>query len=145
MIHRTGGIELDTCCICKEMKRLQFEQRLLAEFGKDCRYIELPKRMDTIPFMLVSSKEFKPFMAILHGSTTSFFRLESIDEHSCCAQLSLLKPVDMVGRHASSVDDLYALQKTKICIHLNLCCFIAINPMPPILVERPLPIIEVKA
>lgn len=127
------------------MRRLQFEQKLLSDFGKDCRYIEWPYRMDTIPFTLVTEEDYEPFTAILHGGTTSYFRLESLEEHSCCAQLSLLRPVDMLGRHASSEHDLYTLKKTDTCIHLNLCCFIAINPMPPNLVEKSLPIVEVKA
>lgn len=138
-------MEVDACCICNEMRRLQFEQKLLTEFGKDCRYLIVPAQMDTIPFMLVAAKGLEVYTAILDGATTSFFRLESIEDDSCCAQLTLLKPVDMMGRHSNSADDLYSLKKTDICIHLNLCCFLAINPLAANLVEKPLPIIEMKA
>ncbi|WOV89032.1 CotY/CotZ family spore coat protein [Sporosarcina oncorhynchi] len=135
---------MDACCICKEMRALQNEQKLLSEFGKNCRYIVGSKQLDTIPFMLITAEGFEPFTAILHNTTTPFFRLESIENDSCCAQLTLLKAVDMMGRPSISANDLYSLEKTDRCIHLKLCCFIAINPMPANLVSKPLPTIEMK-
>ena len=130
------------CCLCEEMKQLWKEQKLLTEFGKEFRYIHIQETKDTIPFMLITAKNFKPFTAIIDGNTTPYFRLEKIDEESCCVQLSLLQPVDLKGWQAYNAEDLYALKKTDHCILVKLCCFCAINPLPHELVDRPLPIVE---
>ena len=108
------------------------------------QFICLSKKMDTIPFMLYSTNNNKPFMAFYKCIATPFFRLEKLDEETCCAELSLLEAIDMEGNPADSFDDFYALRKTNSCIIVNLSCFCVINPLPPEFVNRPLPIIEPK-
>lgn len=131
-------------CICHAMKTLLKEQRIIAGVDMEFQFICLSKKMDTIPFMLYSTNKNKPLMAINKCIATPFFRLENLDEETCCAELSLLEAVDMEGNPTDSCDDLFALRKTKSCIIINLNCFCAISPLPPEFVNRPLPIIEPK-
>ncbi|MEZ7173108.1 CotY/CotZ family spore coat protein [Sporosarcina sp. OR05] len=135
---------MDTCCICKEMEKLLNEQKLLEGFGKDCRYLQLSRKMDTIPFMLVNTYKFSHFQAMYNKGLTPFFRIESLIPSTCCAKLRLLKPSNLAGRYTNCVSDLYTLQKTDVCIHVNLCCFVAIESLAPQLVDRTPPFIEVK-
>lgn len=135
---------MNSCCICKEMEKLLEEQKLLENFGKDCRYLQLPKKMDTIPFMLVSTDKFSHFQAIYNKGLTPFFRIESLIPSTCCAKLRLLKPSNLYNRYTNCVGELYALQKTDVCIYVNICCFIAIEPLAPQFVDRTPPFIEVK-
>lgn len=130
--------------MCEEMKKLWKEQQELAEFGKEFRFIQLPESKDTIPFKLQSTLHSAPFTAIIDGNFTPYFRLEGIDEEKCTAQLSLLQHVDLKGQPALSDQDLYALQKTSRYIHIKLCSFRSITPLPHTLVGRPLPIVESK-
>lgn len=132
------------CCLCEEMKELWKEQKLLSEFGKEFRFVQMPNCIDTIPLTLQTIDHSTPFAAIIDGISTPYFRLETIDEDSCCAQLSLLLPVDIKGRPAITVQDLYALRKTSQCILVNICCFCSFTTLPPELVSRPLPIIVSK-
>ena len=131
-------------CICHAMKTLLKEQKIIAGIDIEFQFICLSKKMDTIPFMLYSSKKNTPFSAICTGVATPFFRIEKLNEDTCCAVLSLLEAVDMEGNPTDSCEDLFALRKTKSCIIVNLTCFCAITPLPLELVDRPLPIIEPK-
>ncbi len=131
-------------CICDAMKRLWKEQQLIAGIDMEFQFICLLKKIDTIPFMLHSTKKDKLFTVSNKCITTPFFRLERLDEETCCAVLSLLEAVDMEGNPTYSCDDLFALRKTKSCIIVNLNFFCAINPLPPEFVNRSLPIIEPK-
>ncbi|AOV07954.1 CotY/CotZ family spore coat protein [Sporosarcina ureilytica] len=130
-------------CICHAMKRLQKEQKIIAGDDIKFQFICKQKEVDTIPFMLFSKELKKPFKAVGKCNATPFFRLEKIDEESCCAVLTLLEAVDMDGNPAEP-NDLYALRKTKRCVIVNLNCFCVIQPFAPDLVNRPLPIIEPK-
>lgn len=136
---------LKKCCLCDEMKQLWKEQQLLASFGKGFRFIHIQHSKDTIPFMLQTSDQSAPFTAIMDGTSTPFFRLEKIDEESCCVQLSLLQPVDLKGQPALSNSDIYSLKKTSHCIFVKVCGFSAISPLSHELVDRPLPIVVSKA
>ncbi|MDN4607588.1 CotY/CotZ family spore coat protein [Sporosarcina highlanderae] len=139
------GKTMKKCCICDEMKALCNEQKILSKIVNGFQFVQMTKCYDTIPFMLQSSNEHDYFTALIDDGTTPYFRLEKIDEANCCAQLSLLKPVDLKGRLARTEKDLYALKKTSHCIHINACCFCAITPLPINLLDRPLPIIECKS
>ena len=132
------------CNICHAMKTLEKEQKILTSIGVDFQFLCMSEKYDTIPFMLHNNEKNKPFMAHHKCIATPFFRLEKLDEELCCAELSLLEAIDMEGNPADSVEDLFALRKTKSCIIVNLCCFCVINPFPPELVNRALPIIEPK-
>jgi hypothetical protein len=126
-------------CVCQSMKALLKEQCMLAEM--EFQFICLPKKVDTIPFMLVSANQ-NPFKAFGKCMATPFFRIEKLDEKTCCAVLSLLEAFDMEGVPTDSCDDLFALRKTDSCVIVNLSCFCAITPLPLEYVNRPLPIIE---
>lgn len=108
------------------------------------QFICSQKKMDTIPFMLYSTNEKKPFMAFYKCIATPFFRLEKIYEEICCSELSLLEAIDMEGNPTDSFNDFYALRKTNGCIIVRLSSFCVIDPLPPEYVNRPLPIIEPK-
>ena len=131
-------------CICIAMKTLLKEQNIIAGIDMEFQFICSLKKMDTIPFMLSSSNKMKPFMAFNKCIMTPFFRLEKVDEQTCCAELSLLEAIDMEGNLADPFDDFYALRKTKVCINVNLSCFCVINPLPLEIVNRPIPVIEPK-
>lgn len=130
--------------ICSAMKRLQYEQKVIASYDKSFQFICQKNELDTIPFMLYLAGLHQPFMARSNCITTPFFRLEELHEELCCAVLSLVIPIDMDGFPAESYGDFYALRKSTSCITVNLNCFCAITPLPPSLVNRPLPIIEPK-
>ncbi|MGE7917597.1 CotY/CotZ family spore coat protein [Viridibacillus sp. NPDC093762] len=130
--------------ICLAMKKLQKEQRILSEMDIDFQFICSLQKFDTIPFMLFTNDSQKPFSAFFNCIKTSFFRLEKLDEETCCALLTLLEPVDMDGCPVDSHEDVFSLRKTKECIIVVLNCFCAINPLPLALVNKPLPIIEPK-
>lgn len=129
-------------CICQSMKTLLKEQCMLSEM--EFQFACLSKKIDTIPFMLLSAHQNAPFKAFGKCMATPFFRLEKLDEETCCAVLSLLEAVDMEGDPTDSCDDLFALRKTESCVIVNLRCFSAINPLPLEFINRPLPIIEPK-
>ncbi len=135
---------LNTCCLCEEMKELWKEQQMLSEFGKGFRFVHMPNPKDTIPFMLQTTDQSIPFTAMIGGHSTPYFRLEKIDEESCCAQLSMLLPVDLKGQPAMTDQDLYALRKTSQCILVKICGFCSITPLPSELVGRTLPVVESK-
>ncbi|MBB6448500.1 hypothetical protein HNR44_000449 [Geomicrobium halophilum] len=106
---------------------------------------------DTIPFIL---KDKKANMFWATGGLTAdypdvfetvFFRVESIDENSCCATLSLLRPTDeILFTHNCCVDptslsNVCSLEKTHFCIEVDLNCFCAIQCLDPGLVDNPIP------
>ncbi|AXF55651.1 spore coat protein [Salicibibacter kimchii] len=111
-----------------------------------------PKRpgkiQDTIPFMLKDKKS-NLFWAtggltadLMGVFETVFFRVEDVDEKSCCATLSLLCPKnDIKFTHNCCVDptslsDVYTLEKTHFCIEVDLRCFCAIQCLDPDLIDN---------
>lgn len=135
---------MNKSCICHAMQTLQIEQKVLSGNGMEFQFICKSKKLDTIPFMLFSNELKEPFRVRHKCMATPFFRLEKLDEKTCCAVLSLLEAVDMDGCPTDSYDDFYALRKTKTCIIVNLNCFCGIQPLEPELVNRKLPVIEPK-
>lgn len=132
-------------CICHVMKTLQKEQKILSERDMDLKFISKSRKMDTIPFMLFTNDSQKPFTVYNRGIATPYFRLEKLDEETCCAELSLLEAIDMDENPVdSSCEEVYSLKKTDKCIIVVLDCFCVINPFPPELVNKPLPHIEPK-
>ncbi|GIN94287.1 spore coat protein Y [Siminovitchia terrae] len=132
-------------CICIAMKTLQKEQSIISGQHMEFQFVCMSTTTDTIPFMLFMKNNQKPLKAFTQCIVTPFFRLEKLDEETCCAELSLLEAIDMDGNPINSFDDdMYSLRKTKSCITVDLNCFCAINPLPPNLVNRPLLVIEPK-
>ncbi|HHY72435.1 MAG TPA: hypothetical protein GX497_04260 [Bacillus bacterium] len=135
--------------ICIAMKRLQKEQKIIAEKDMEFQFIQNVPNPDTIPIMLFGNQNSqKPFSAFCIDDVgcfkTNFFRLEKLDEEKGCATLSLLEAVDMDGCPVEDCDEIYSLLKTKCCVTVDLRCLCIINPLSPDLVNRPLPIIEPK-
>lgn len=131
-------------CICFAIKILQKEQKIVTERDVGLKFINKSRKMDTIPFMLFNINSQKPFMIYYKGIATPYFRLEKLNEETCCAELSLLEAIDMDGYSVNSYEDVYSLRKTDTCIIVVLSCFCVINPLPPELVNKPLPHIEPK-
>lgn len=141
----TGG------CVCDAVQSIK-EAQDKVEKGATCKnscYDNLlsPKRhrskSDTIPFML-QNKNGNYFHSVGgvgtdHCFQTVFFRVEKIDEKSCCATLSLLRPdtdIEFDGccvdpTSICAVDD---LERTGYCIEVDLDCFCAIQCLDPALV-----------
>ncbi|ARK20869.1 CotY/CotZ family spore coat protein [Sporosarcina ureae] len=130
--------------ICLAMKKLLEEQEMMKKFGHGLQFVCSLPVYDTIPFTLHDCALQKPFSAHYQCIKTPYFRLEKIDIDTCCATLTLLEPVDMEGNPVEDCEELYSLKKTKSCIIVNINCFCTITPLPPKLVNRPLPIIEPK-
>ncbi|WP_198160051.1 CotY/CotZ family spore coat protein [Sporosarcina sp. P37] len=126
------------------MKKLLEEQQCLSKLGADLQFVCKRSVHDTIPFKLTGCKLHKPFGAYCSGVKSPYFRVEKVDIETCCALLTILEGVDMEGYPTDSCTELYSLRKTKKCIIVNLNCFCAITPLPPSLVNKPLPIIEPK-
>ncbi|WP_133579038.1 CotY/CotZ family spore coat protein [Aureibacillus halotolerans] len=101
---------------------------------------------DTVPFILLGKGDFNALKSFgniggLVGPdrcfSTIFFRVEKVKGH--CATLSLLRPLKKNGEQ---IDDLHspcdrhlcALEKTDVCIEVDLECFCAIQCLSPQLV-----------
>jgi hypothetical protein len=130
--------------ICQSMKILNEEQRMIAGEELPFQYLELINPIDTIPFVLYLTNNNKRFVAYGKNFSTTFFRLESLDEKQCQAELTLLKPIDLEGNPVNPFHPYYSLQKTNEAIIVNLNRFSSVNSLPVEFVHRPLPIIEPK-
>lgn len=131
-------------CICLAMKILETEQKLISERDLGLKFVSKSRKIDTIPFMLINIETQKPFTVYYKGIATPYFRLEKMNEETCCVVLSPLVAIDMDGIPVESYDSIYSFKKTDKCIIVVLSCFCAINPLPPELVNKPLPSIEPK-
>ncbi|MGR3765507.1 CotY/CotZ family spore coat protein [Rossellomorea sp. NS-SX7] len=122
-------------CICETLDELLMEQCKLAtqRFKFICEY----DKVDTIPFILYTKEDSKPFEAHIHSDSTIFFKIIDIDEE--CATLRLLDGMDIDGYTTCDVEDVFALYKTDKCITIDCSCFLGIQPLPPKLVNRKLP------
>ncbi|MBM6618224.1 CotY/CotZ family spore coat protein [Bacillus suaedaesalsae] len=58
---------------------------------------------------------------------TSFFRIIHINEKTCCAKISLLRPLDIHGYITDSICDLARLERTNKCVEVDLNCFCAVQ------------------
>ncbi|SDI54004.1 CotY/CotZ family spore coat protein [Natribacillus halophilus] len=144
-------------CVCDAVLSIKEAQDAVDKKFDDCVnscFTNLlgPKRpgkvQDTIPFML---KDKKSNLFWATGGLTAdyndvfetvFFRVENVDEKTCCATLSLLRPIkDIKFTHNCCVDptslsDVYCLEKTHFCIEVDLNCFCAIQCLDPDLVDN---------
>jgi spore coat protein Y len=132
-------------CVCHDLQQLLEEQKKLS--FEDFRFVNGDFGYDTIPFILSTGKcPFEAWGWTNNGDffTTTFFRLEAIDERKCCATLSLLEPVDIDGNPVDMCDNIFSLRSTRNCIIVDLSCFTSLQPLSPRLVNRLLPIIDPK-
>jgi hypothetical protein len=95
---------------------------------------------ETIPIILYSSATFEPYVAFGFTSTfqlpfrTIFFRVEDLTNSS--VQLSLLRPLDIVGNYIDTIETPYRLEKTNWKVIASIQCFCSIQCISPILVNR---------
>jgi Spore coat protein Z len=107
--------------------------------------------VDTIPFSLLTKKGFLSLKGIdinermgrEESFTTNYFRIESVDQDSCCVTVSLLRPFDVYGNDAYSVCEVMKLEKTSAYVELGLSDICAIQPLEVELLKRKI-IIEPK-
>ncbi|MGM0750715.1 MAG: CotY/CotZ family spore coat protein [Bacillota bacterium] len=130
-------------CICtalNELKKLQdyINHSETPYFGK---LLSILVGVDTIPFTLFK----KDGPLIITGCekekaeecfTTSYFRLEKLDEDTCCATVSLLRPLDIYGEDVESMCEVMKLIKTSTCVEIDLDCICAIQCVDLALLKR---------
>lgn len=103
--------------------------------------------VDTIPFLMYTNNGL--FNRIGRDTTnnetfvTNYFRIESIDEESRRATISLLRPFDIHGKNTLSIDDLILLKKTSSQTNIELSQIQAIQPLDIDYIKRKI-IIEQK-
>ncbi|NGP46156.1 spore coat protein [Bacillaceae bacterium SIJ1] len=139
-------------CVCDAIKHIHVMQEEAEDKCASSCYSNLlspdTTMGDTVPFILFCKKDcgklFKTFGNIggLVGPEgcfkTVFFRVENV-KNDCCATLSLLRPLDKRGNQLDDLDNpcdrnLRCLEKTDICIEVDLDCFCAIQCLSPELV-----------
>lgn len=133
-------------CLCDALYELKLLQDLLKNsqtkfFGSLLSKIA---RTDTIPFLLITKKgDPLRFKSTEECFETCYFRIESIDKETCCATISLLRPLDIEGNYSNSFSNLVRLEKTSICKNVDLSLICAIQPLETELLTRKI-IIEPK-
>jgi hypothetical protein len=153
--YRIGGMIMSSCKhflnILKETKELQ------EAYYHFMTSNSVPGKMgeDTIPFLLVIGEDLnEPFAAsgFLYRSCeqkviefkTPFFRIEEVNEETCCVTISLLLPFDMDRYIAHSICDIYRLERTSCCLTIDLKKICGIQFADPCLINRKWPVIEPK-
>lgn len=145
--------ENETCkkpCVCQSILRInKIQDRAKKEKCEDQRILCQVPSNDTVPIILFKSDN-HPFQAfgnvgdVLYDKygcfSTLFYRIEKVDPHTCCATLSLLRPLDEYGCLTDLICTTFRLDKTDIYIDVDLHCFCALQCINPSLVNRPLPI-----
>jgi hypothetical protein len=132
-------------CVCDAVVAIKDQQDAVDECPTSCftNLLSPAPLGDTIPFVLTCDCD-DTFTAVGNvgelssGScfTTEFFRVESVDEDSCCATLSLLRPLKKNGHPAKDECDVHSLMRTNFCVEVDLDCFCAIQCLDPRLVDR---------
>lgn len=133
-------------CICEALIELKTLQDLLTNSSTKYFGALLSKiaGIDTIPFLLI--KKDGPLSHIVMDINektgkqecfeSTFFRLESIDTDTCCARISILRPMDIKGEHTNSLCNVMKLVKTSACIEIDLSCICAIQTIDTELMKR---------
>ncbi|MBM6618230.1 CotY/CotZ family spore coat protein [Bacillus suaedaesalsae] len=123
-------------CVCSALLELKSQQDQLGGCPTSCFSSLLAKliKVDTLPFMLFTESngplELVGFERKSNGIShfkTSFFRIEDIDEETCCAKISLLRPLDFQGCIVDSICDVARLERTRICTEIDVNCFCAVQ------------------
>jgi hypothetical protein len=140
-------------CLCEALQELQSLQDYLANsstkyFGK---LLGKLVGVDTIPFFLLTKKGFLSLAGMDKNKktrkeecfTTKYFRIESINQDSCCATVSLLRSFDVHGNDAYSICEVMKLKKTATCEYIDLSSICGIQPLDIELLKRKI-IIEPK-
>ncbi len=107
--------------------------------------------VDTIPFMLLTDTGVFELSGIVYNDmtdkkdyfTTSFFKVNSIEKGSKCVELTLLRPLNVEKESAKSVCDVVKLEKTPVCVEIDLSCICGLQILDIDLLKREI-IIEPK-
>ncbi|KKK39860.1 hypothetical protein WQ57_00770 [Mesobacillus campisalis] len=99
---------------------------------------------DTIPFILLTKNGIFEWEGIVYNEkkksqecfTTSFFRIDSIEKGSSCAKLTILRPYNIHKEPAKLLCDVVKLEKTPICIEIDISCFCGIQCLDTELLKR---------
>ncbi|QOR67630.1 hypothetical protein IM538_05675 [Cytobacillus suaedae] len=104
---------------------------------------------ETVPFMLylkegqlVEESGSELVDGVVTSFKTHFFRIEAIDTASNCAYMTLLKPLDLDSKLTMDLSELYRLERTFICVELEIDKIGAVQPLSPRIINRELPIKE---
>jgi spore coat protein Y len=144
-----------TTCICDAVAAVKAEQDAVSGCPTSCfnDLLSPISDKDTIPFMLYCKDGCQPFKAFgniggIQGTgnraqcfSTFFFRVENVKD-DCCATLSLLRPLNTglqpINNNLMDPCDsqLHALEKTDVCIEVDLKCFCIIECLSPELIGR---------
>ncbi|KAA0546558.1 hypothetical protein FZW96_15050 [Bacillus sp. BGMRC 2118] len=117
--------------VCTALVELKNQQDQLEGCPSSCFSSLLAKllKVDTLPFILLTEKneplelvgfEYKPLPVGVSYFHTSFFRIEKINEDTCTAKVSLLRPLDENGFTANDICEVNSLERTKICVEIDL-------------------------
>ncbi|QGH34603.1 spore coat protein [Gracilibacillus salitolerans] len=148
-----GVISNGDSCVCDVVRAIADAQDNVVEIGCDvscARSIQdlvSPARgngLDTVPFILYDKKG-KPFKGfgteVSDGRFECFssfiFRVTEVDDEDCCAVLELLvfdNDDTTCGDPCEQLDNekIKDLQRTGICITVDLDCFCAITCLPAV-------------
>lgn len=107
--------------------------------------------IDTIPFMLLTEKGTFKLSGIIDNDitnkkecfTTSYFRVNSIEKDPTCINLTLLRPINIENKTVDSFCEVVKLEKTPICVEIDLSCICGLQIVDPNLLKRKI-IIEPK-
>jgi spore coat protein Y len=136
--------EMRNLCILEALKTIKSHQ----DFKKDpllsssYKYL---KMKDTIPVILWKDSGLFELTGYISDHLedkksdsfcTSFFRIENIDEKQKCATLSLLKPLDIDGCLSKEICEMVRLERTPICVEVDLSCFCAVHFLNDELLNR---------
>ncbi|WP_053362713.1 CotY/CotZ family spore coat protein [Bacillus sp. FJAT-27251] len=99
---------------------------------------------DTIPFILLTNNGMFEWNGVIYDEktkkeecfTTSFFRVDDIDKDSSCAKLTILRPYNIHKEHAKLLCDVVKLEKTPICVEVDISCFCGIQCLDTELLKR---------
>jgi Spore coat protein Z len=119
------------------LKELKAQQDQLEGCPTSCFSSLLSKilKVDTIPFLIMNENgplelvgiEFIENTKKCNHFHTNFFRIEHLDPKDNWATLSLLRPLSLCGNPAKSISDVERLERTKICVTVDLSRFCAVQ------------------
>ncbi|WNS75842.1 CotY/CotZ family spore coat protein [Bacillus sp. DTU_2020_1000418_1_SI_GHA_SEK_038] len=133
-------------CLCEALIELKNLQDILTNSSTKHFGALLSKiaGTDTIPFLLI--KKDGPLSHRIMDTNeitgkhecfeSTFFRLESIDKDTCCARISILRPMNIKGELTNSFCDVMKLAKTSKCIEIDISCICAIQVLDTELLKR---------
>lgn len=133
-------------CICEALLELKAVQDLLTNSSTKYFGTLLSKiaGVDTIPIILLTKEgPLSHIVMDINENTgkqecfeSTFFRLESIDLDTCCARITILRPLDIKGEHTNSICHVMRLVKTSTCTEIDLSCIYAIQTIDTELIKR---------